>query len=134
MIDKRYLSTYFFIDLIPIIPYGYVWRAHSDLTALEYQAGEFFILLRIVRIYSVHQYFMQAAERFRFSSIAKRLSEYVKYKQVPLELEKRLVEFYRYCFRQNFYREPAILEFLSGQLRQKTILFQTLKSINKTIL
>lgn len=49
--------------------------------------------------------------------------EYMRFKQVPKELQKRVVLYYEYKYRRNFFNEYSILNSVSDVLRRELQMF-----------
>lgn len=46
------------------------------------------------------------------------MKEYIKYKNLSATLEKRILEYYEFCFQKTYFNEKAILDTTSNQLKQ----------------
>lgn len=55
------------------------------------------------------------APRMKYYGVMNQLDAYMKMKQFPLHLQKRLKFFYKKKFRQSYYREDEIMGILSGE-------------------
>lgn len=45
------------------------------------------------------------------------VNEYMKHKQLPIEMQQRLVSFYEYKFQKRYFREVGIANSLSGKYK-----------------
>ena len=51
----------------------------------------------------------------KFEEIVDQLSAYVRQKQLPQYMKKRILAYYRYRFRNSYFREKLILSSMSGR-------------------
>lgn len=50
----------------------------------------------------------------KYETIMNQVNEYMKHKQLPIEMQQRLVSFYQYKFQKRYFREVGIANALSG--------------------
>lgn len=50
----------------------------------------------------------------KYEMIMNQVNEYMKHKQLPIEMQERLVSFYEYKFQKRYFREVGIANALSG--------------------
>lgn len=55
----------------------------------------------------------KAAEN-KYKEIINQIDAYARQKQLPLQMKNRILEYYDYRFKNNFFREKNILDNLSG--------------------
>lgn len=72
------------------------------------------------------------ASRTKFFEILHQLKEYMMHKQLSTELQKRLIQFYRYRFQTHYFREKIILGSMSENLRKDITIFTCHKLIENT--
>lgn len=51
----------------------------------------------------------------KYETIMDQVREYMKHKQLPIEMQERLVSFYEYKFQKRYFREVGIANSLSGE-------------------
>lgn len=54
----------------------------------------------------------------KYESIMNQVNEYMKHKQLPIEMQQRLISFYEYKFQKRYFREIGIANSLSGAQRK----------------
>lgn len=54
----------------------------------------------------------------KYVEMVRQLKEYMRHKQLPEYMQKRLLSYYEFRFQKSFFREQEILNTISGQLRQ----------------
>lgn len=57
----------------------------------------------------------------KYQEIMNQVQEYMGYKQLPINMQRRLIAFYEYKFQKSYFREGAITATLSGFINFKTI-------------
>lgn len=63
------------------------------------------------------------ASKLKYQTLLQQLKEFMRHKQLPSVIRNRLLDYYEFKFQKNFYKEDAILNTLSTQLRQEIILY-----------
>lgn len=53
----------------------------------------------------------------KYVAMVKQLKEYMRHKQLPESMQKRLLHYYEFRFQKSYFRENEILNTISGQLR-----------------
>lgn len=67
----------------------------------------------------------------KYETIMNQVNEYMKHKQLPMEMQQRLVSFYEYKFQKRYFREVGIANALSGNYDYLLMLLQaTLLAVN----
>ncbi|KAI4471202.1 i[[h]] channel isoform e [Holotrichia oblita] len=158
---KRYLFTYFVPDLLSSIPYHieifYPTRMSQQPGQMKllFQYTSLFKITRCVTLYvyskrSVEKskniyiliiIFVLAqliaiissvkASNIKYRQMVQQLHEYMRYRQLPENLQRRLISYYEFRFEKSYFRESEILNSVSGQLRQVRLiqLFNTEASL-----
>lgn len=54
----------------------------------------------------------------KYVEMVRQLKEYMRHKQLPEYMQKRLLNYYEFRFQKSYFRENEILNTISGQLRQ----------------
>ncbi|XP_035732804.1 potassium/sodium hyperpolarization-activated cyclic nucleotide-gated channel 1-like [Vespa mandarinia] len=62
------------------------------------------------------------------------LKEYIRYKELPYNLQRRILEYFNYCSKKNFNRYQHIIHQVSSYLQEKLILHTYMKFINNVSL
>lgn len=53
----------------------------------------------------------------KYETIMNQVNEYMKHKQLPIEMQQRLISFYEYKFQKRYFREVGIAISLSGKYK-----------------
>lgn len=91
------------------------------------------ITSKVVNFYIISQ-FMECAMSSHSSSrkygeMLRELEEYMRHKQLPVSLQKRLMSYYEFKFQKSYFRESEILNVLSGQLKQDLVMHSCRKLV-----
>ncbi|KRT86543.1 cNMP binding protein, partial [Oryctes borbonicus] len=65
----------------------------------------------------------------KYVEIVRELQEFMRHKQLPSSLQRRLLSYYEYKFQKTYFREAEILSIISGQLKQDLILHSCRKLV-----
>lgn len=63
----------------------------------------------------------KTASSHKYVEMVRQLKEYMRHKQLPEYMQKRLLNYYEFRFQKSYFRENEILNTISGQLRQVSI-------------
>lgn len=58
----------------------------------------------------------------KYQQLLQQLTEYVRYKELPERLRKRIVLYFEYKYQRRFFKEQEIMTTISGELRREIIL------------
>lgn len=58
----------------------------------------------------------------KYFLLLRQLTEFLRHKQLPLFIQKRILRYYEYHFQEKYFNEHAISAAISGQLRQDILL------------
>ncbi|KAL0831788.1 hypothetical protein ABMA28_001326 [Loxostege sticticalis] len=88
-----------------------------------------FMIYTLVHLLTL--YFTKYHSVIRYHELMNQLEEYMRHKQFPAQLKKRVCAFYYYNFQGNYFREDLALNTLSEQLRNEIILHTCHKLLDK---
>ncbi|KAI4455004.1 i[[h]] channel isoform e [Holotrichia oblita] len=63
-------------------------------------------------------FFRLHTSNIKYNSIMNQLKQYMRHKQVPIPMQKRLLDYYKYRFRETYFRENTIFPTISERLRK----------------
>lgn len=99
------------------------------LFSLIYVLGMGYIAYMIAMIFEI--FGCAHASESKYEEIVHQLDEYMRNKQLPHELRKRLVLYYRNRFHMRYFRETAILSALSEQQRSELFVYSCKELIER---
>ncbi|CAH2040175.1 unnamed protein product, partial [Iphiclides podalirius] len=76
-------------------------------------------------------YMTAYSSMMRFHDLMSQMEAYMQHKQLPAQLKKRLRQFYRYRYQEQYYKEDDTLECLSDQLRHEITLHTCHKLVDR---
>lgn len=82
--------------------------------------GKILMAYYVIKAFSIFKSWISAETKY--DEIMNQVGEYMKYKQLPLSMQKRLGVYYNYRFRKSYFREDAITNTLSGKKNQTPLL------------
>lgn len=65
----------------------------------------------------------------KYDELVRQLKEYMRHKECPEYMQKRLLCYYEFRFRKSYFRESEILNTISGQLRQELVMHSCRKLV-----
>lgn len=71
----------------------------------------YFTFLAVMIFQMILSYGMSST---KYETIMNQVNEYMRHKQLPLEMQQRLISFYEYKFQKRYFREVGIANSLSG--------------------
>lgn len=54
----------------------------------------------------------------KYIQMVQQLVEYMRHKQLPIYMQKRMLSYYEFRFQKSYFKEHEIMHTMSGQLRQ----------------
>lgn len=60
----------------------------------------------------------KTASSHKYVEMVRQLKEYMRHKQLPEYMQKRLLNYYEFRFQKSYFRETEILNTISAQLKQ----------------
>ncbi|KAJ8718825.1 hypothetical protein PYW07_016381 [Mythimna separata] len=82
-------------------------------------------------VFLIKSYLMMYACSVRYQGLMNQVEEYMKYRQFPLALKKRVEAFYQYRYQKLYFKEEADLGCLSEELRDEIKLYTCRSLVNK---
>ncbi|RVE44319.1 hypothetical protein evm_011043 [Chilo suppressalis] len=70
----------------------------------------------------------------KYHELINQIKEYIRHRQFPVELQKRVLAFYYYTFQGTYFREEVVFGSLSEQLRNEMVLHTCHKLVHKVAL
>lgn len=87
----------------------------------SFMIGYIFFAFLFVMIFQMFLAYGMSSTKYEI--IMNQVNEYMKHKQLPIEMQERLVTFYEYKFQKRYFREVGIANALSVRLRKEISLF-----------
>ncbi|KAK9728433.1 Cyclic nucleotide-binding domain [Popillia japonica] len=88
--------------------------------------GVCWIISRIIFFYVISQLITiissVRASNIKYRQMVRQLHEYMRYRQLPENLQRRLILYYEFRFERSYFKESEILNYVSEQLRQEILL------------
>ncbi|XP_048509724.1 potassium/sodium hyperpolarization-activated cyclic nucleotide-gated channel 4-like [Athalia rosae] len=111
---------------------------HDDLVAVEDVVSDavFSIFGRVANIYLIAKW-LQLTNTFRgitnnsYLWLLPQLREYMRHKELPIEIQNRLTTYYGYCIQQSIDLEKSIMSLVSVRLREELMLHRSRKLVEK---
>ncbi|KAM3956311.1 uncharacterized protein ACR2FA_009763 [Aphomia sociella] len=100
---------------------------------IRYKKG-IFISFCAFFVFFIKIYFTAYSSTLRYHELMNQVEQYMRHKQFPAPLKKRVITFYNYNFQEKYYKEDASLDYLSEQLRNEITLHTCHKLVNKVAL
>ncbi|XP_059054534.1 potassium/sodium hyperpolarization-activated cyclic nucleotide-gated channel 3-like [Achroia grisella] len=85
-------------------------------------------------VFLIKVYFTKFNSTIRYHELMNQVEEYMRHKQFPPSLKKRVITFYNYNFQEKYFKEDAALDYLSEQLRNEVTMNTCYKLVNKAAL
>ncbi|XP_063827675.1 potassium/sodium hyperpolarization-activated cyclic nucleotide-gated channel 3-like [Ostrinia nubilalis] len=82
-------------------------------------------------VYLIKVYITSYHSVIRYHELMSQLEEYMRHKQFPAQLKKRVFAFYYYQYQGNYFREDLAFDTLSEQLRNEIVLHTCHKLVDK---
>ncbi|CAK1543811.1 unnamed protein product [Leptosia nina] len=115
----RYLRFWFWIDFVSSVPMSFMMLMSGQQNYRWHLLAHLLPLLRILRL------------RSTINNFHATLKAYMQQKQFPRPLKNRVKTFYKYKYQKAYYKEEAVLDCLSDQLRHEIVMHTCNKFIQK---
>ncbi|XP_026475314.1 potassium/sodium hyperpolarization-activated cyclic nucleotide-gated channel 4-like [Ctenocephalides felis] len=123
--NDRYITCFFNImSASTTYNYGMSLSFSSEdmiMTMVLYLFGSILKILVVAQILLLVR--NTNASKLKYQTLLQQLNEFIRHKQLPQVIRNRLLDYYEFKFQKNFYKEDAILDTLSTQLRQEIIVY-----------
>lgn len=83
-----------------------------------------YLLAKIIEVVTA-----KTSSSHKYVELVRQLKEYMRHKQLPEYMQKRLLCYYEFRFQKTYFRESEILNTVSGQLRQEIVMHSCRKLV-----